>query len=58
MFAAFKSGEVTVVAPVVATSPLFTLIVSAVIWREERFSKRTVLGACLIVAGVSLILLR
>jgi len=58
MYAAFKDGDVTVVAPVVATAPLVTLIVSALILREERVTLRLASGILVTLFGVVLILVR
>jgi drug/metabolite transporter (DMT)-like permease len=58
MFAAFRVGEATVVAPIVATSPLFTLLASTMITRDEMLTWRMCLGVCLIVAGAGLIVSR
>jgi len=43
---------VSVVSPLVATYPLFTLALSAMFLREERFGPRVLLGVALTVAGV------
>jgi len=45
-------GQVSVVSPLVATYPLFTLALSALFLREERFGARVLLGVALTVAGV------
>ena len=42
----------SVVSPLVATYPLFTLALSALFLREERFGARVLLGVALTVAGV------
>jgi len=58
MYAAFRYGEVTLVAPIVATAPLVTLTASAFILREERPTARLVGGVLVTLGGVALILLR
>ena len=58
MYAAFRDGEVTMVAPIVATAPLFTLVANAVILREEKPTLRLVSGVLVTLCGVALILLR
>ena len=52
MYAALNAGKVSVVSPLVATYPLFTLALSAIFLREEKFGPRVLLGVALTVAGV------
>jgi drug/metabolite transporter (DMT)-like permease len=52
MYAALARGQVSVVSPLVATYPLFTLALSAIFLRAERFGARVLLGVALTVAGV------
>lgn len=52
MYAALSRGPVSVVSPLVATYPLFTLALSALFLREEKFGGRVLLGVALTVAGV------
>jgi drug/metabolite transporter (DMT)-like permease len=52
MYAALNGGRVSVVSPLVATYPLFTLALSALVLREEKFAPRVLLGVALTVAGV------
>jgi drug/metabolite transporter (DMT)-like permease len=52
MYAALARSQVSVVSPLVATYPLFTLALSALFLREERFGARVLLGVALTVAGV------
>jgi drug/metabolite transporter (DMT)-like permease len=52
MYAALNRGQVSVVSPLVATYPVFTLALSAMFLREERFGPRVLLGVALTVAGV------
>jgi drug/metabolite transporter (DMT)-like permease len=58
MFHALTTGPVTVVAPVVATYPLFTLSLSALFLRHERMTARIVGGVVLTVAGVTMLVAR
>ena len=52
MYAALARSPVSVVSPLAATYPLFTLALSALFLREERFGARVLLGVALTVAGV------
>jgi len=52
MYAALNRGQVSVVSPLVATYPLFTLALSALFLREERFGLRVLIGVALTVVGV------
>ncbi|MGB5080387.1 MAG: EamA family transporter, partial [Burkholderiales bacterium] len=52
MYAALNRGQVSVVSPLVATYPLFTLALSALFLRDEKFGPRVLLGVGLTVAGV------
>jgi drug/metabolite transporter (DMT)-like permease len=52
MYAALARSPVSVVSPLVATYPLFTLALSARFLREEKFGARVLLGVALTVAGV------
>ena len=52
MYSALNRGQVSVVSPLVATYPLFTLALSALLLREEKFDARVLLGVALTVAGV------
>ena len=49
---ALATGPVHVVSPVVATYPLFTLLLSALLLRRERLDSRLLAGVALTVAGV------
>jgi drug/metabolite transporter (DMT)-like permease len=55
MYAALARGQVSVVSPLAATYPLFTLALSALFLREERFGARVVAGVLLTVAGAVLL---
>ncbi|MBM4414989.1 MAG: DMT family transporter [Chloroflexi bacterium] len=53
MFQALGRGNVVIVSPLVSTNPLFTLVLATLLLRDiERITRRTVLGALLVVAGV------
>jgi drug/metabolite transporter (DMT)-like permease len=52
MYAALARHPVSMVSPLVATYPLFTLALSALFLREERFGPRVLLGVALTIAGV------
>lgn len=53
MFQALSRGQVVVVSPVLATNPLFTLILAAIFLRDvEQITPRIIVGALLVVAGV------
>lgn len=56
IYYALYLGKVTVVIPIISTSPLFALTLSALFLRDvERVTTKIVIGACLIIAGVLLI---
>jgi len=55
MYAALNAGRVSVVSRLVATYPLFTLALSAMFLREEKFSARMLLGVALTVAGAAVL---
>lgn len=52
MYAALSMAPVSMVAPVVATYPLITALLSAAVLREEALTLRVAAGAFIIVAGV------
>jgi uncharacterized membrane protein len=52
LYHALQIGRVSVVAPLVALYPLFTMLFSAVFLKSEVITRRTVLGGVLAVAGV------
>jgi drug/metabolite transporter (DMT)-like permease len=58
LYHALSAGPVYLVSPIVATYPLFTLMLNAVVLREERYSLRLLVGVALTVAGVVLLLMR
>jgi drug/metabolite transporter (DMT)-like permease len=51
MYAALTRGQVSVVSPLVATYPLFTLALSALFLRAEKLGPRVLLGVAVTVAG-------
>ena len=56
MYLALAEGQVSLVSPIVATYPLFTLALSLLVLRHERITPRVALGAAVTVAGVLLLL--
>jgi len=52
MYGALSIAPVSLVAPIVATYPLVTTMVSAVVLREERVTLRTVAGAAITVLAI------
>jgi drug/metabolite transporter (DMT)-like permease len=53
MFLALERAQVVLVAPVISTNPLFTLLLAAIFLRDiERLTVQVVVGAALVVAGV------
>ena len=56
LFAAVRHGPIALVAPVVATYPLVTMLLSAITLRHVRITPRIVAGTVLTVAGVALVL--
>jgi drug/metabolite transporter (DMT)-like permease len=56
MYAALTRGQVLVIAPLVATYPLVTLLLTAVLWRRAAISVPRAAGVALTVAGVALLI--
>jgi len=56
MYHALNIGSVSVVSPIVATYPLFTLVFSAIFLRTEKLNVKSVIGVALAVLGVAVIL--
>jgi len=54
MYSALAAGEVVVVSPIIASYPLFTLL-TALLFRQEPLSAKSVAGVCMVVGGVALI---
>ena len=56
MFYAFNLGSVSVVSSLMGTSPLFSLMLSAVLLKDtEKITKNVVIGSIVIVAGIIII---
>lgn len=58
LYCALNAGPVYIVSPIVATYPLFTLVLNALVLRQERLSRRLIGGVALTVAGVVILLAR
>ena len=56
LYRALSTGTVVVVSPIVATYPVFTLILGALVLREEHMSGTLIGGVALTVAGVIVLL--
>jgi drug/metabolite transporter (DMT)-like permease len=56
MYTALAKGQVSLVSPIVATYPLFTLALSLLFLRHDRIRARLAAGALLTVAGVAVLL--
>jgi drug/metabolite transporter (DMT)-like permease len=57
MYAALRHGPVILVAPLVSTYPLVTLLLSSVFPREERVGLQTAAGVITAVGGIALLLI-
>lgn len=58
-FVALHRGEVSVVSPIINTTPLFVIALTAVFLRgEEKITKLVVIGVVLLVAGIAVITAR
>jgi drug/metabolite transporter (DMT)-like permease len=57
LYTALDGGAVNIVSPIAFSYPLFTLLLNAVILREEHLSLRLVAGVALTVGGVGALLL-
>jgi len=51
-----SGGAVSIVSPIAATYPMFTLVLNAIILREERLTARLIGGVALMVGGVVVLL--
>ncbi len=51
-----SGGTVSIVSPIAATYPMFTLVLNAIILREERLTARLIGGVALMVSGVVVLL--
>jgi drug/metabolite transporter (DMT)-like permease len=58
LYRALSTGAIVLVSPIVATYPLFTLMLSALVLREERVSGMLITGVALTVAGVIVLLVQ
>ena len=56
LYTALDGGAVNVVSPIAASYPLFTLLLNAVILRQERLTARLIAGVALMVGGVAALL--
>lgn len=56
LYGALARGPVTVVAPLVATYPLFTLVLNRVLRGDRTADRRTILDVVVTVAGIALLL--
>lgn len=52
MYSALRSAPVSLVAPVIATYPVVTVILSAAAFREERISRNMLAGSIVVIASV------
>ena len=55
LYYALTIGSVSVVTPIVATYPLFTMLFSALFLKTETLSLKAVIGVILAIAGVAVI---
>jgi drug/metabolite transporter (DMT)-like permease len=56
MYVALANGQVSMVSPIVATYPLFTLALGMLFLRQDRATTRVAMGAVLTVTGVAVLL--
>jgi uncharacterized membrane protein len=56
LFVAVRNGPITLVAPLVASYPLVTVLLSAIMLRHVRITARIIAGTALTVLGVALVL--
>jgi uncharacterized membrane protein len=57
LYAAVKNGPITTIAPLLATYPLVTVALSALVLSHVRMTARLIAGTLLTVGGVVLVLL-
>ncbi len=57
LYTALDGGAVNIVSPIAATYPMFTMLLNAIILREERLTLRLIGGVALMVGGVVLLVL-
>ena len=53
MYCALQSAPVSFVAPIIATYPLVTVILSAVAFREERINRSMLAGSAIVIASIA-----
>ena len=52
---ALLDGQLTVVVPIIATTPLFSILLSILIFKREQFNLRLLVAICVVVSSVALI---
>jgi drug/metabolite transporter (DMT)-like permease len=57
MMTALETGSVSVVTTIVYSYPLFTLLFTRLLIKDEKLTTKTILGSALIVAGVAMVTL-
>jgi drug/metabolite transporter (DMT)-like permease len=57
MMAALETGSVSVVTTIVYSYPLFALITTRLLMKEEKFTTHTIIGSTLVVLGVAIVTL-
>ena len=57
MMAALETGSVSVVTTIVYSYPIFALITTRLLMREEKLTTRTIIGSTLVVLGVAIVTL-
>ncbi len=55
LYSALSLGPVTAVAPIVATYPLFTLLLDRLVHRSRRVTVTTVVGIAISVCGIAVV---
>jgi len=58
MMAALETGSVSVVTTIVYSYPIFALITTRLLMREEKLTTRTIIGSTLVVLGVAIVTLQ
>ena len=57
MMAALETGSVSIVTTIVYSYPLFALITTRLLMREEKLTTRIIIGSTLVVIGVAIVML-
>jgi drug/metabolite transporter (DMT)-like permease len=57
MMKALETGSVGIVTTIVYSYPLFALITTRLLMREEKLTLRTIIGSTLVVVGVAIVTL-